>query len=234
MAGDGRGIAMNPLNRVAGLADNEQAALLDYLTRLREICGNRILRVILFGSKARGDSGPESDIDLFVVLQGELDGLKRTLIDLSYEISLNHGVVLSDLVVGERRYHWMSEHVEDFVCEPHAAVCCDEKTRTLNMVAQESDGARGRVAEIARWRPEKILKEYAHVQTLDLKRHHFVDEKDIRPENLHKILITTYERSAENFETLLDVATDKKYSFLYLDLENIRAYSNFDVLLWEK
>lgn len=78
---------------------------MDYLNRLRKICGNRVLRVILFGSKARGDSGPESDIDLFVVLQGKLDGLKRTLIDLSYEISLNHGVVLSDLVVDERRYH---------------------------------------------------------------------------------------------------------------------------------
>jgi predicted nucleotidyltransferase len=108
---------MNPLNRVAGLADNEQAALLDYLTQLREICGNRVLRVILFGSKARGDSGPESDIDLFVVLQGELDGLKRTLIELSYEISLNHGVVLSDLVVGERRYHWMSQHGEPILTE---------------------------------------------------------------------------------------------------------------------
>jgi predicted nucleotidyltransferase len=108
---------MNPLNRVSGLADNEQAALLDYLARLREICGNRVLRVILFGSKARGESGPESDIDLFVVLQGELDGLKKTLIELSYEISLNYNVVLSDLVIGERRYHWMSRHREPILIE---------------------------------------------------------------------------------------------------------------------
>jgi predicted nucleotidyltransferase len=108
---------MSPLDQVSGLTDNERAALADYLIQLHETCGNRILRVVLFGSKARGDSGPESDIDLFVVLQGELNGLKKTLVDLSYEISLNHGVVLSDLVVGERRYGWMSQYREPIFVE---------------------------------------------------------------------------------------------------------------------
>jgi predicted nucleotidyltransferase len=108
---------MSPLDQVLSLTDNERAALADYLARLRETCGNRVLRVVLFGSKARGDSEPESDIDLFIVLQGELNGLKKTLVDLSYKISLNHGVVLSDLVVSERRYRWMSQHGEPMLVE---------------------------------------------------------------------------------------------------------------------
>jgi len=41
-----------------------------------------------------------------------------------------------------RRYHWLGEGVSDFVCEPHAAICCDNQSTVLNMVAQESDTAR--------------------------------------------------------------------------------------------
>jgi predicted nucleotidyltransferase len=108
---------MSPLDQVAGLTANERAALGEYLARLREACGNQVFRVVLFGSKARGDSEPESDIDLFLVLHGELDGLKRAIDGLSYEISLNHGVVLSDLVVDERRYHWMKQHREPILVE---------------------------------------------------------------------------------------------------------------------
>jgi len=38
----------------------------------------------------------------------------------------------------------------------------------------------------------------------------------------------------ENFETLMEVATDKRYEFLYLDLEKIKAYCCFHTLLWSK
>ena len=108
---------MIALDEISGLAPNERAALADYLAQLRTTCGDRLLRVMLFGSKARGDSEPESDIDILVVLRGELDGLKDRLADLSYDISLNYGVVVSDFVVGERRYDWMSRHNEPWLSE---------------------------------------------------------------------------------------------------------------------
>jgi hypothetical protein len=41
-----------------------------------------------------------------------------------------------------RRYHWLGKDVKDFVCEPHKAICCDQKGKALNMVAQESSGCR--------------------------------------------------------------------------------------------
>jgi len=41
--------------------------------RLRELYGVRLDRVILFGSRARGDADPESDLDVMIVLSDPLD-----------------------------------------------------------------------------------------------------------------------------------------------------------------
>ncbi len=36
-----------------------------------------------------------------------------------------------------RRYHWLGEKIEDFVCEPHNAICSDGRGEALNHVARE-------------------------------------------------------------------------------------------------
>ena len=44
-----------------------------FRTALDEIYGNRIERVVLFGSRARRDAGPDSDYDVAVFLRGMAD-----------------------------------------------------------------------------------------------------------------------------------------------------------------
>jgi len=46
-----------------------------------------------------------------------------------------------------RRYHW--NDTENFLSEPHKAICCDKKTNPLNMVAKESEEARKASIDIA-------------------------------------------------------------------------------------
>ncbi len=53
-----------------------------------------------------------------------------------------------------RRYHWLSDGLEDFICEPHAAICCDEKGEVLNMVARESGDARQTSTLLSRESPD--------------------------------------------------------------------------------
>lgn len=60
-------------------------------------------RIILFGSKARGDDDPESDIDLLVLTARPVSGAERhAALAALFETQLRHDVVLSPLVVASR------------------------------------------------------------------------------------------------------------------------------------
>jgi hypothetical protein len=105
-----------------------------------------------------------------------------------------------------RRYHWLSEHVGSFVEEPHEAVCCDAQAETLNLVADESAGVRKGSVELARMSPEATLRELAKVPELAMPvRHTLFPEMDVGSTHLRKILVKTYERAPEDFETLLGI-----------------------------
>ncbi|MDQ7030174.1 MAG: nucleotidyltransferase domain-containing protein [Ardenticatenia bacterium] len=49
----------------------------EYTETLKETLGDRLVSVVLFGSVARGEAGPTSDIDLFVVLEEAPRGMRR-------------------------------------------------------------------------------------------------------------------------------------------------------------
>jgi hypothetical protein len=102
-----------------------------------------------------------------------------------------------------RRYHWLSATVEDFVCEPHHAICCDERGEVLNMVAREAGGAREVSACLASEQPEKVISELERLQQLDLPHRHHVLLSDVNPSRLKKILLKTYEEQPQGFEALL-------------------------------
>lgn len=65
----------------AHLPPHVRAALAEARARLAEIYGPRLARVVLYGSHARGDARPDSDVDVLVVLDGEVEAyaeIKRT------------------------------------------------------------------------------------------------------------------------------------------------------------
>ncbi len=102
-----------------------------------------------------------------------------------------------------RRYHWLSSSVRSYVDEPHAAVCAESEAPTLNLVAHESEGVRGASAELSRQSPSIVLGELKRLPALTMPRRHAVLISDVNPAYLEKILLKTYERAPEDFETLL-------------------------------
>ncbi len=75
--------------------------------RLKENYGDRLVDVLLFGSQARGDAVNGSDIDVMVILKGEIDQGKEIWESSEYSaaISLEHDVLISTVFVSDNLYH---------------------------------------------------------------------------------------------------------------------------------
>ncbi len=92
-----------------------------------------------------------------------------------------------------RRYHWLQP--KNFVIEPHAAICCDYKGKSLNLVAKESKEAQKCIVDLAR--------EGKNVKRLAMQRKHWFD---LRPyEKFLHNLEKTYEEQPKTFEELLAI-----------------------------
>ncbi|MFC2066690.1 DUF763 domain-containing protein [Chloroflexota bacterium] len=106
-----------------------------------------------------------------------------------------------------RRYHWLGEAVTDFANEPHAAILSETRGQVLNFTASESEPARSTIADIATSeKPEKTLAELKKLVTLNLPSRHPIDVRDLHPDSLSRILLSTYERQPQDFEQLLGLS----------------------------
>lgn len=87
------------------LSDEILAKLKDTLNRVAPDA-----RVILYGSYARGDAKPHSDIDLLILLPDSYEDKefirkKFAISDNLYDLSLEIGIEISPLVVVNKIYH---------------------------------------------------------------------------------------------------------------------------------
>lgn len=89
--------------------NNETAALIrDFKHEMNRLYGTRLNRVVLFGSRARDDFRPDSDVDLMVVLNEEpviRPQEIRRIAPIQSALSLRYGLTLSVLPVGWNRYN---------------------------------------------------------------------------------------------------------------------------------
>jgi uncharacterized protein len=74
---------------------------------LEELYGERIERVVLFGSRARGDARPDSDYDVVVFLK-DLDGFGKEagrIAEIEADILAETGVVINTMPLQAGSYH---------------------------------------------------------------------------------------------------------------------------------
>lgn len=86
------------------LSPAERAALADFCDAVRDSLGSEVIDIQLFGSKARGDATPESDVDVLVVVRRYEPKLIDALYDLLLDVCLDHDVYISLKVFSKAEY----------------------------------------------------------------------------------------------------------------------------------
>ncbi|MBT9151549.1 MAG: hypothetical protein DDT40_01745 [candidate division WS2 bacterium] len=99
------------------LSLKQKKALLEYQRSLVSRFPKRIERLILFGSKARGDSSRDSDTDVLVVVDKDNRKIHREIVALSMDPIVKYMVDISPLVVEERELKEWSPLIEHVRCE---------------------------------------------------------------------------------------------------------------------
>ncbi|MEW5759419.1 MAG: nucleotidyltransferase domain-containing protein [Candidatus Thermoplasmatota archaeon] len=78
----------------------------EFRAEIKKLYGKRLKNIILYGSWARGDAAEDSDIDMVVVLKGDVAPGKEIdrMIDIVTKINLKHKVLISVYPVSETNY----------------------------------------------------------------------------------------------------------------------------------
>lgn len=96
------------------LHGSQREAITRYLNILNREYRQHILRVILFGSVARGNAAPESDIDLLIVTKDGDKNLKDEISMACFDIMLETDVILSPLVMDHETFEWHRKYRDPF------------------------------------------------------------------------------------------------------------------------
>lgn len=75
---------------------------------LKKLLGDKLRKVVLYGSYARGDYDEESDIDFAAIVNipfGKVDDYDETLADIEVDLCLKYHVYVSILLFAEENFY---------------------------------------------------------------------------------------------------------------------------------
>jgi uncharacterized protein len=125
---------------------------------------------------------------------------------------------MSDSSKTARRYHWLGESVDDFVCEPHSGIenigpgPATPRVQTtrlfdpLNLVAAEGAGNRRATTDLTAAHPDWLweqVEKYTMGPTLFAPQRHRVLNLDVNRTRLRKLVIAAHEQHPRDFAHLV-------------------------------
>jgi predicted nucleotidyltransferase len=81
------------------LSPSAAAALGEFARKVRATLGSNLEAIKLFGSSARGEADPESDLDVLIVVGDRRLESEDAVLDLAFDVNLAHDVYISPRVI---------------------------------------------------------------------------------------------------------------------------------------
>jgi len=97
------------------LTPREQQALDAFKARLLHTFNGGVARLLLFGSKARGDAHQRSDVDLLLVLRRDDRRAQDALADMTLDIMMEYHIDLSVMTLSQREFRRLSQPPTSFM-----------------------------------------------------------------------------------------------------------------------
>lgn len=83
------------------MPNKTQKILKDFIEEVKAILGNRLKKILLYGSYARGDYNKSSDIDLMILTDlsdKEIQEYSKKIWEACADIEIDEGIVISPLI----------------------------------------------------------------------------------------------------------------------------------------
>ncbi len=97
------------------LSTEEKSALMQFKADLEQALGSQLIELKLFGSKARGDDQPDSDMDVLVIVASDDWHLRDKVYDIATDILLQMDVCISPKVISKNRFDRLCKEGTSFM-----------------------------------------------------------------------------------------------------------------------
>ena len=83
----------------------------EYVEAVKKIFGTYLMKVIVYGSYARGDYNEKSDIDIMFIVTLDENKIHETfneVCDIAFEYEMKYGIVISPIIKNDKQFEkWM-------------------------------------------------------------------------------------------------------------------------------
>ena len=112
------------------MPENVSSIVYKFLQDLKRILGEKLAKVIVYGSYARGDYRDNSDVDIMILVKmsdEEIRTVKNDIYDLAFDVEMSTGIELSPVIKNEEQYEYWVDTLPFYRNVRDEGICNEEK-----------------------------------------------------------------------------------------------------------
>lgn len=86
-----------------------QDIILEFSRQVKKILGNKLTKIILYGSYARGDYRENSDVDIMVLTtltDDKIEEVETKIFDLAFDFLMEYSIDISVIIKNEEQFNY--------------------------------------------------------------------------------------------------------------------------------